>query len=272
MFLKGFMRNCEAFFNKVTHRIKSLDFMKLFRTIRRKLLESGKFKSYLIYAFGEILLIVVGISIAWKINNLNDIRKNNIVELKIYESLYEELNTNLRILESSIYNYTNGISTLENTLSNIGKAPNILSQESKKAIIELNYTKTILRNEALNSLNNTSKFEFVQSDVLKELIATYPNEIDNFENQEIKIESIIYNRIKPVIEKHISLIEMLPENFNNSIKIYGKQSDYTALLANRDYQNSVIDRLMQTKIQLNIAKGLKHKTETIATKLSQVIN
>ena len=55
--------------------------MKLFRGIRRKLLISGKFKSYLVYALGEILLIVVGILIAWKINSLNEIRKNRIKDI-----------------------------------------------------------------------------------------------------------------------------------------------------------------------------------------------
>lgn len=41
--------------------------MKVFRNIREKSLLSGKVRNYLMYALGEILLIVVGILIAWKI-------------------------------------------------------------------------------------------------------------------------------------------------------------------------------------------------------------
>ena len=47
----------------------------LFRTIRRKLLEEGKLLRYLTYALGEIVLIVVGILLALKINDWNEDRK-----------------------------------------------------------------------------------------------------------------------------------------------------------------------------------------------------
>jgi hypothetical protein len=56
------------------------------------------------------------------------------------------------------------------------------------------------------------------------------------------------------------------------MKVYGNQSNYTELLVNREYQNSIIDRLLQTKGQLTIAKNLRQKTETIATKLNQELN
>ena len=195
------------------------------------------------------------------------------IELKIYESLNEELNTNLRILDSSIFDYTNSILILQNTLSYVGTASSNLSEKAKNDIAALNYKKTSLRHESLESINNSIKFEFIESDVLKELIAAYPNEIDNFENQELKIEGIVFNRVKLVIEKHISLIDKLPgtnATYNN-IRIYGNQSNYSELLDSKEYQNSIIDRLLQTKTQLNIAKGLRHKTETIAVKLSQIL-
>jgi hypothetical protein len=54
--------------------------MKIFRKIRRNLIALGKFKSYIRYALGEIVLIVIGISIAWKINSLSDNLKNKVVE------------------------------------------------------------------------------------------------------------------------------------------------------------------------------------------------
>ena len=38
--------------------------LKFFRSIRQKLLTENRFSKYLIYAFGEILLVVIGILIA----------------------------------------------------------------------------------------------------------------------------------------------------------------------------------------------------------------
>jgi hypothetical protein len=55
--------------------------IKFFRRIRQKLvtenkpaLPAGRFSKYLLYAIGEILLVIIGILIALQINNWNDKR------------------------------------------------------------------------------------------------------------------------------------------------------------------------------------------------------
>lgn len=248
--------------------------MKVFRTIRRKLLVSGKFKNYLVYALGEILLIVFGILIAWKINDLNEIRKNKIVQEKIYESLYEELNTNLNVLDSAMVRYNNNTLSLEKSLNLVGLEPNQISPEAKELIVQLKFRNSNLRNAALSSINNTDKFQFIENESLIELIAQYPTQLKSFQDQEIKVRNIVDNRLKPVLEKHISLVDMLPDDNSNykQIKSLGKKSDYSGLLNSRDYQNSVIDQLLQTKIQINIGKELRKKTELLAIKLKRELN
>ncbi|MFN1835247.1 DUF6090 family protein [Balneola sp. MJW-20] len=52
----------------------------LFRRIREKLIASGSVTKYLLYAMGEILLVVIGILIALQINNWNESRKQRIAE------------------------------------------------------------------------------------------------------------------------------------------------------------------------------------------------
>lgn len=49
--------------------------IKFFRKIRQNLLMENKNWKYLKYAFGEIILVVIGILIALQINNWNDERK-----------------------------------------------------------------------------------------------------------------------------------------------------------------------------------------------------
>ena len=50
---------------------------KIFRRVRQTLLTENKFSKYLIYAIGEIILVVVGILIALQINNWNEARKDD---------------------------------------------------------------------------------------------------------------------------------------------------------------------------------------------------
>lgn len=51
---------------------------KFFRNIRQSLQNEGKTSKYLKYAFGEIILVVIGILIALQINNWNENRKDTL--------------------------------------------------------------------------------------------------------------------------------------------------------------------------------------------------
>ena len=46
--------------------------IKIFRTIRQRMLTENRFSRYFIYAIGEIVLVVVGILIALQVNNWNN--------------------------------------------------------------------------------------------------------------------------------------------------------------------------------------------------------
>ncbi|SHH41968.1 DUF6090 family protein [Winogradskyella jejuensis] len=48
--------------------------IKLFKNIRRKLLAENRFNKYLLYAIGEIILVMIGILLALQVNNWNTTR------------------------------------------------------------------------------------------------------------------------------------------------------------------------------------------------------
>ena len=62
-----------------------------FRRIRKSLLDGGRTSKYLIYAIGEIGLVVIGILIALQINTWNEQRINTNEERRIFQDLSEEL-------------------------------------------------------------------------------------------------------------------------------------------------------------------------------------
>ena len=65
--------------------------IKFFRRIRQQLLTENKFSKYLLYAIGEIILVVIGILIALQINNWNENRKIQKLEAQIYTELKSDL-------------------------------------------------------------------------------------------------------------------------------------------------------------------------------------
>ncbi|MFH4967285.1 DUF6090 family protein [Gaetbulibacter sp. M240] len=67
-----------------------------FRKVRQHLLIENKFTKYLIYAIGEIILVVIGILIALQINNTNEIKKQRTKEIQFLKNLRADL-----ILEDS---------------------------------------------------------------------------------------------------------------------------------------------------------------------------
>ena len=49
--------------------------IKFFRRIRQQLLSQNRFSKYLLYAVGEIVLVMIGILLALQVNNWNEVRK-----------------------------------------------------------------------------------------------------------------------------------------------------------------------------------------------------
>ena len=73
--------------------------LRFFRSIRQKLLSEGKVSRYLIYALGEILLIVIGILIAVQIGKWNDARADERQKVLYLERLVVNVEEDLEQLD-----------------------------------------------------------------------------------------------------------------------------------------------------------------------------
>jgi hypothetical protein len=81
--------------------------MKIWRKVRQQLLAESKVRKYLLYAFGEIVLVVIGILIALNINNWNTEQAKRDAEIVFYHNTKEQLVDDLKNIESNIqYNET----------------------------------------------------------------------------------------------------------------------------------------------------------------------
>lgn len=154
--------------------------IKFYREIRRKLLADkagipkDRFSKYLIYAIGEIVLVVIGILIALQINNWNENQKDRASGANYLNRISSDLKKDTTILNQKIH--LAGQES-ESYLALIREMYNI--QENKEDYIqllnsvELNVDELILTDIAYNELLNTGKLDLIFNDNLKDQITEY---------------------------------------------------------------------------------------------------
>ena len=76
--------------------------IKFFRKIRQQLVTENKFSRYLLYAIGEIVLVVIGILIALQINNLNESKQNQNQLMASLKFVKQNLTEDIKNLNKQI--------------------------------------------------------------------------------------------------------------------------------------------------------------------------
>ena len=69
--------------------------IKFFRQIRQNLLNKNKVGKYLLYAFGEIILVIIGILIALNLNQRSEQKKAEAKIDAIFENILKDLEITL---------------------------------------------------------------------------------------------------------------------------------------------------------------------------------
>ncbi|WP_052184223.1 DUF6090 family protein [Psychroserpens sp. Hel_I_66] len=91
--------------------------IKFFRKIRQKLLSENKFSKYLIYAIGEIILVVVGILIALQFNTWQIEKKDRKIEKTLLKNIKRDLESDIQefrhVKEFKISQNKSGLRLLE---------------------------------------------------------------------------------------------------------------------------------------------------------------
>jgi len=95
--------------------------IKFFRIIRQQLLSQNRFSKYLLYAIGEIILVVIGILIALQINNWNEQKKDRDDEREILSSFKDVMTKDREIIRLSSKFHEGVQNSIDAVLSNLEK-------------------------------------------------------------------------------------------------------------------------------------------------------
>ena len=162
--------------------------IKFFRHIRQKLLSENKFTKYLLYAIGEIILVVIGILIALQVNNWNNLKTERQIEKTYLEALQSEFRTNLKRLNTALEQNEQLVVQLDELLTFFEKEK--LDTTSSAAIA--NAVGTTLRYEVFYNPSTGVQTDIISSGNLKQLknpflrqkIASFGNAMERIKRQE----------------------------------------------------------------------------------------
>ncbi|MBK7873488.1 MAG: hypothetical protein IPJ74_23900 [Saprospiraceae bacterium] len=173
--------------------------LKFFRTIRRRLLDSGSLQKYFVYAIGEIMLVVIGILIALQINNWNESRKDNKLEQEYIVRLEQELQDNIQTANDQIaYSKLQfkHVDVIIDALSvdTLGSDNETLAMaiEHVGMIYPIQYDKNVWE-----ELYSTGNIRLIHQDSLRDLLAAYHSEMSQTIELQAEYESykLAYRRL-----------------------------------------------------------------------------
>ena len=156
----------------------------ILRQVRRKLMTENKFTTYLLYAVGEIVLVVVGILIAVQIDNWNEDRKQLAEEKATIKDLQQEFEKNLAALQIDLGRINEVVTNCNLLLEHTGPGyqdgtlPNFDSLLAKTVSVPIwdpsNYT--------LNDIKNAGKLSKLSNEKLKVLLIDWDTFYSNLED------------------------------------------------------------------------------------------
>lgn len=214
--------------------------IKFFRKIRQKLLTENKFSKYLLYAIGEIVLVVIGILIALQINNWNEERKTEKEEIRILNNLLESLysakdQSNIEIFEEK--------QLKESLLVALGKNSN-KSEFNVNTISDSLFYDIIWNSNpsvpVLNSysdIKNTGKIGLIKNRKIRESFTNLELTLTDLNSLVTDRLTVQQSRIDDILVNDVNFVRLL-KSMEPTINVDTEsQNNYEVILTNQKTRN-----------------------------------
>lgn len=245
--------------------------IRFFRKIRHKMLTETKFSKYLIYAIGEIILIVIGILIALQINNWSEQRKSNQQELLLLRQLQFDLNSNLNeVVELDKRLQINKIG-IDSLVERINKRhydimlPIFLSQALRKN--DFNNASS-----GYNLMQNGKAHLISDEDFLKSVLTIYENDFPDISERQNEMKNSIdfiqSNFINKLFVKADNDLNIKFNEFDEVATDIFVPIDYYSLTENVEFKNTLIQLKKLVEARLAYLKQTEAKLNSTITLLN----
>jgi hypothetical protein len=145
-------------------------------------------KKYLLKYTLEFLVIFLGISLSFFINNWNESNKNEELEIKYLKSLKEEYESNLMLFDQSFSHHIPRWNNLD-VFFNFSNKNSFEEMDSVVNILTINWSFNPNLG-ATNSLISSGYIELLRNDEIKKLVSRMPFLIDDYTEEEKRTELV----------------------------------------------------------------------------------
>ena len=223
------------------------------------MLKENKFSKYLLYAIGEIILVVIGILIALQINNWNENRKNSNEEIAILQSLDKNLILAKKQSESLVSTEKDSKAVLLlvlgiDTISSIIDKNSISDNIFKDAFWNLENDIPVIN--TYTDLKNTNKLGLIKNQKIKEKFTSLEvnlNELKGMLDDRLNVQQI---RIDDIAENEINFIPLIKSSIPTINITNEKQNNYKQIINNQRIRNLLGMKLNMTQDVLNYRENL----------------
>lgn len=178
--------------------------IKFFRHIGKHLLIENKFNKYILYAIGEIFLVVIGILIALSINNWNENRKTRNSEQQYLLALKEEFSFNRDELKSIMNRNNLNFEYALKILDNTGPENAEITEEEFGSLLTNSLSEEIQfdpNQGVIDEIINSGKLGIFSSKKLKFLLSSWSGILYRVRLQEQELLSMRSRTIEMVRNK-----------------------------------------------------------------------
>jgi len=230
----------------------------------KKILETLKLKwaEYLL----ETIVIVIGILGAFALNNWNEDRNDRKKEYILLQQMKADFETNQQLIEEGLEEQKYYTIILQLTLNHTGPEVDMPEPAVLDSIDNLDYTTLELVYGTVNLILTTDQMDFLKSDVLKTLLSSFPGLYARYKEYELlSKEGTLQQR--NLHHKYVAILSMRPDLQSTTQTPH--KSEHLGWLRDRDYQNIVIDRLLQKERAGNKLMDLRVINEDIIKLINQ---
>ncbi|MCW5515470.1 DUF6090 family protein [Muriicola sp. Z0-33] len=229
--------------------------IKFFRRIRQRLLSENKFSKYLLYAVGEITLVMIGILLALQVNNWNEERKENITEQNLLHALHEDLLINIDRLNASISLEQRSIKQANYIVKHLDERKPY-SPSLDIVFAQALYSPDIIISKSSYESIRSIGFDIIHTDALQRgIINLFDMEYAQLIAETVRLENQFWpSSVLPMVHKHFRETE------------YRKHTpiNYEDLMEDTTYKNMLMHRIHFRRLALELkTKALYHTEELV---------